>query len=87
MNDTLILICERLAQLQPEHIDIQDESALHAGHAEAELGGHYRLTIICTKFNSLNRVERQRLIYNALGELMQTHIHALAIRALSPEEM
>ena len=69
------------------YIDIQDESARHAGHAGAKQGGHYQLTIVSTRFNSLSRIERQRLIYNALDELMQTHIHALAIRALTPEEL
>lgn len=87
MNSTPALMHERLSVLLPEHIDIQDESARHAGHTDAKQGGHYRLTIVSTRFNSLNRIERQRLIYNALDELMQTHIHALAIRALTPEEL
>jgi BolA protein len=77
-----------LAELAPEHVDIEDESALHAGHAGARSGGgHYRLTIVSPRFTGLSRLERQRLIYSTLGELMQTRIHALAIRALSPEEI
>lgn len=87
MNNTPALMHERLSVLLPEYIDIQDESTRHAGHAGAKQGGHYQLTIVSTRFNSLSRIERQRLIYNALDELMQTHIHALAIRALTPEEL
>ena len=88
MSDTLALIRDRLAALAPEHLDIEDESALHAGHAGARSGGgHYQLTIVSARFAGLSRLERQRLIYGTLGDLMSTRIHALGIRALSPEEI
>ncbi|MEN3812658.1 BolA family protein [Chromobacterium piscinae] len=77
-----------LRALEPEHLDIQDDSALHAGHAGAKSGGgHYTLTIVSARFAGLNRVARHRLIYQTLGELMAGRVHALAIRALTPEEL
>ena len=77
----------RLAALEPAQLDIQDDSALHAGHAGARSGGgHYRLTITATAFESRNTVARHRMVYAALGDMMKTDIHALAIRALSTTE-
>ncbi|RXZ42240.1 BolA family transcriptional regulator [Crenobacter cavernae] len=84
---TLDLIREKLAVLEPEHISLEDDSAAHAGHAGAREGGHYQLTIVSAAFTGLNRVARHRLVYQTLGELMQTRIHALAIQALSPDEL
>ena len=84
---TVELLRERLATLQPLHIDIEDESHLHAGHAGARSGGgHYALTIVATAFAGKNTVARHRLIYQAAGELMRGPIHALSIRALAPDE-
>ena len=80
-------IRNRLASLNPLSIEIEDESALHAGHAGAKGGGgHYRMTMVSDAFIGKNTVARHRLIYGALGELMRTRIHALAIRALTAEE-
>lgn len=80
-------IRNRLAPLNPLSIEIEDESALHAGHAGAKGGGgHYRMTMVSDAFMGKNTVARHRLIYGALGELMRTRIHALAIRALTAEE-
>lgn len=76
---------ERLAALSPESLEIEDESAQHAGHAGAS-GGHYRLTIVSPRFAGLDRIARHRLVYQTLGELMGSRIHALAITALSPDE-
>ncbi|MBP7581536.1 MAG: BolA family transcriptional regulator [Vogesella sp.] len=77
----------RLAVLAPSHLDIQDDSASHAGHAGAGSGGHYDMLIVSAAFNGKNRVQRQRLVYQALGDLMQNGIHALAMRTLTPEEI
>ncbi|UDM17982.1 BolA family transcriptional regulator [Vogesella sp. XCS3] len=77
----------RLAVLAPSHLDIQDDSASHAGHAGAGSGGHYDVLIVSAAFNGKNRVQRQRLVYQALGDLMQNGIHALAMRTLTPEEI
>lgn len=64
----------------------QDDSHLHAGHAGAREGGHYRLHIVSPRFAGLSRIARHRLIYDALGPLADRGIHALQIDARSPEE-
>jgi BolA protein len=80
-------IRQRLSALAPLSLDLEDESALHAGHAGARSGGgHYRVTIVADCFEGKNTVARHRLIYGVLDEMMQTRIHALAIRALTAEE-
>jgi len=77
----------RLATLQPQQLEIADDSALHAGHAGAkDGGGHYRLSIVSPQFAGLNTLQRHRLVYAALGSLMQREIHAMSINALTPEE-
>lgn len=86
MKSIVDQIRERLMTLSAQAIEIEDESALHAGHAGAKSGGHYRLTIVADCFAGKNTVARHRLIYGALGDLMRTRIHALAIRALTAEE-
>jgi BolA protein len=76
-----------LAVLQPLAIDIVDDSAKHAGHAGAQSGGgHYRLSIVSPQFTGKSTLARHRLIYAALGAMMQREIHALAISALAPGE-
>ena len=88
MTDTIDEMKRRLAVLSPEHIEIVDESALHAGHAGARSGGgHYQLTMITAAFTGQSGMERHRAIYQALGDLMSTRIHALSITALSPDEL
>jgi BolA family transcriptional regulator, general stress-responsive regulator len=81
-------IRERLAALDPVDLDLVDESAQHAGHAGARPGGntHWRLTIVSPRFAGQSTVARHRMVYQALGELMQNPIHALAINARAPEE-
>jgi len=76
-----------LAALEPEKLDLQDESALHAGHPGARSGGHYRLTIVSRRFAGLNRVQRHRLVYDTLKSLMSGKIHALAVTARTPDEL
>lgn len=81
-------IYQRLASLTPENVVLEDESAQHAGHAGAASGGgHFRLTLVSSQFRSLSTLARHRLVYAALGELMQREIHALSITALTPEEL
>jgi len=68
-------------------LEIHDDSALHAGHAGArEGGGHYRVFIVAEAFQGCSRVLRQRMIYDAVGDMMHKDIHALAIRALTAAE-
>jgi BolA protein len=78
----------RLAQLEPQALELVDESDLHRGHAGYREGGgtHWRLSIVSPRFAGKPTVARHRMVYQALGELMQHPIHALAITARSPEE-
>jgi len=74
--------------LQPVVCELQDDSAAHAGHAGAASGGsHYNLKIISHQFEGLNRISRHRLVYDAIGDMMHTDVHALAIVALAPSEI
>lgn len=76
------------AALSPQSLHIDDESALHAGHAGArDGGGHYRVEIVADAFSGKGTLARHRLVYDAVGDLMPAAIHALAIRALAPEEL
>jgi BolA family transcriptional regulator, general stress-responsive regulator len=80
---------ERLLEaLEPELLEIEDESHLHAGHAGARDGrGHFRVTAVSAAFSGASKLRRHRLIYEALGDLMETDIHALAIKAFAPDEV
>lgn len=85
--DTPARMRELLAPLEPIAVDIVDDSALHAGHEGAKSGGgHYRLSIVSSRFAGASTLARHRMIYAALGPLMHRDIHALAIAALAPGE-
>ncbi len=72
------------AALNPVDLEIIDESHLHAGHAGAKDGkGHFRIIITSDRFLGLPRLQRHRLIYEALRDLMDTDIHALGIEAVA----
>jgi BolA protein len=87
-NNIAQLIEEKLQILEPETIALEDDSAQHAGHEGARLGGgHYQLTIVSRRFAGQPRVVRHRMVYSALGELMSGRIHALALRTLTPDEL
>ncbi|GAB3628726.1 DNA-binding transcriptional regulator BolA [Pandoraea terrae] len=75
------------AALAPTEFTLENDSARHAGHAGAASGGHYNLRIVSSAFAGRNRVARHRLVYDALADLMQNGIHALAITALAPDEV
>lgn len=80
-------ICAALAALAPTEFELMDESHKHVGHAGARDGrGHYALRIVSAAFHGAGSVARHRQVYAALGELMQTDIHALSIEALGPDE-
>lgn len=86
--NTIELMKQRLASLEPEALEIGDDSALHAGHAGAGSGGgHYNLTLVSPQFEGKLTIARHRMIYNSLGDLMQSKIHALSIRAFAPGEL
>lgn len=82
-------ITQLLAKALPDaSIDLENESHLHAGHAGAQDGrGHFRLKIISEEFSGKRALQRHQLIYQILGEMMQTDIHALAIEAKTPDEV
>ena len=76
------------ASLAPESMELVDDSHKHAGHAGARGGaGHYDLTIVSEKFSGVGTVGRHRLVYEALAEMMPAEIHALSIKAFSPDEI
>jgi BolA protein len=74
--------------LNPTRIELTDDSEQHRGHGgyNPEGESHFSLSIETPAFAGKNRVERQRMIYAALGELMQARVHALSIRASAPED-
>ena len=75
------------ACFDPLVLDVRDDSHRHAGHAGARDGrGHFSVIIVSMAFRGLAPLARHRAIYTALGDMMQTDIHALAIDARAPEE-
>jgi BolA protein len=76
-----------LAAFEPLELEIVDESHLHAGHAGAASGrGHFRVRLVSKAFAGLKPLARHRAVYDALGELLETDIHALTLETLSPAE-
>lgn len=89
------MTAERMKQIEDhlqsalpvEHLDVADESHLHAGHPGARDGrGHFRVLVISEAFADKSPLQRHRLVYDAVGSLMQTDIHALSIQAMTPTE-
>ena len=74
--------------LNPVRLDLDDQSALHIGHAGHDERGesHFALVIESATFTGQNRVQRQRAVYAALGDLMHDRVHALTIKAVAPGE-
>lgn len=71
----------------PTLLEIEDQSALHAGHAGARSGGgHFAVIIVSDEFAGKKPLERHRMIYRVLGDMMQTDIHALSIKSFTPGE-
>ena len=72
---------------EPGHLEVEDESHLHRGHPGAAAGGgHFRVTLVSPRFVGHARLARHRMVYDALGDAMKTDIHALSVRAFTPEE-
>ena len=76
------------AGLTPVALDIQDESAKHAGHAGARPGGetHFDIYVVAAAFQGQSRVARQRMVYRLLGDEIAAGVHALAMTTLTPDE-
>lgn len=89
MNTRIDQIRARLVEtFAPEACQLEDESALHAGHAGAASGGgHFKLFIVSERFEKQSRINRHRLVYDCLSDMMHKDIHALAITALAPSEI
>jgi len=87
-NPRIAQIRSRLeAAFSPDALEVVDESHRHAGHAGARDGrGHFLVKIVSSRFEGVRPLARHRMIYAALGTLMQTDIHALSLEALSPTE-
>ena len=83
---------ERIEQLlrgalSPTHLEVEDDSGRHRGHAGAAGGaGHFNVLIVAASFEGQNRLARHRAVHAALESLMPAEIHALSTRALTPEE-
>lgn len=74
--------------LAPSLLEVGDDSALHVGHAGAASGGgHYRVKLVSERFEGMRLVMRHRLVYDAVRDMMNTEIHALAITAQAPSEL
>lgn len=88
MSERLERIRTALASLAPIQLELVDESHKHAGHEGARDGrGHFRVRIVSAQFDGRAPLARHRLVYAAVGDLMQTDIHALAIDARAPNEV
>ena len=75
------------AAFAPDVLEIVDDSHRHAGHAGAKDGrGHFNVTIVSAKFAGTKPLDRHRMVYAALGSMMQTDIHALSVNALCPDK-
>lgn len=72
--------------LSPSSLEIQDDSALHAGHKGNGGGGHFSIKIVSSQFSQKSQIMRHRLIYQALTDLMPQQIHAISILAISPDD-
>jgi BolA protein len=76
------------AALEPESLEVEDDSHKHAGHEGAKSGlGHFNVSIVSSYFNGMNMLARHRAVYSALDDMMKTDIHALAIEAIASDEL
>lgn len=74
-------------KLEAQHVAVIDQSTLHEGHLGAQGGGgHFQILVVSDRFRGLSRIAAQRVVYEALGDLMVNDIHALSMRTLTPEE-
>jgi len=87
MKDTLELIEQKLAVLSPDSVELIDDSEQHAGHAGAQGGGHFQLIIVSPLFEGKSAQARHRMVHAALGKMLEREIHALTIKAYTPDEI
>ena len=86
-EERMQMIKDGLVSLEPIEIKIEDEGHLHVGHAGAKSGGHFKLFIVSKQFNNMSQINRHKLVYKTLDTLLKTEIHALSIRAKTPDEL
>ncbi len=86
MTNLIDTIKGRLSVLNPITLEIEDNSAAHAGHAGSNGGGHFTLKIASSHFSQKSQIMRHRLIYQVLNDLIPQHIHAISIIAISPTD-
>jgi BolA protein len=73
--------------LEADHVEVVDNSAGHVNHVGAEGGGgHFAVVVVSPAFRGLSRIAAQKLVYEALAELMTNDIHALSMRTFTPEQ-
>ena len=88
MMDIIAEMRTRLKALEPDDLEIEDDSLRHQGHEGAKSGGgHYNLLIVSRQFENQSQVARHRMVFEALDELMHKQIHALSIKAYTPKEI
>lgn len=76
------------AAFAPQQLEVRDDSHRHAGHAGASDGrGHFKVLVVSDAFAGKAPLARHRAVYAALGEMMETDIHALSIKAVTPQEL
>ena len=86
-NTRVERLTERLQALEPDHLEVIDDSHRHAGHAGAADGrGHFTVLVLSKRFAGLSTLRRHRLVYEVVGDLTISDIHALSIQALAPGE-
>ena len=85
LNDAIVQALT--ARLAPVELEVEDDSAAHAGHAGAQSGAHFNVRIVSAGFTGMSRISRHRLVYDAIRPWMAEGIHALAIDARTPDEV
>lgn len=85
--NTLERIELKLAVLMPDSVELIDDSEQHVGHAGAKDGGHFQLIIVSPLFEGKSSQARHRMIHSALGDMLEREIHALTIKAYTPDEI
>ena len=88
MKDTLERIEQKLSVLNPDSVELIDDSDKHAGHAGAKGGGgHFQLIIVSPAFSGKSTQARHRMVHAALGDMLECEIHALSIKAYTPDDL
>ena len=86
--NTLERIEQKLAVLAPDSVELIDDSEKHTGHEGAKGGGgHFQLVIVSQSFDGKSTQARHRMVHAALGEMLEREIHALTIKAYTPDEI